>query len=79
MHTATVNCFISESSLKSNILCPLSSHLSGVKPGHREQAVASLSGFMAPATQRVSPLHPTTMSGGAAQKRSAQSQSPAPR
>lgn len=34
---------------------------------------------MAPATQRVSSLFPTTMSGGAAQKCSAQSQSPASR
>lgn len=55
------------------------SHHSGVEPGYREQAVASLSGSMAPATQRVSSLYPATMSGGAAQKCSAQSQSPAPR
>lgn len=34
---------------------------------------------MAPATQCFSSLHPTTVSGGAAQKCSAQSQSPAPR
>lgn len=53
------------------------SHFSGVEPRYREQAVASLSGAVAPAAQRVSPVYPTTMSGGAAQKRPAQPQSPA--
>lgn len=62
---------------KVNMFCL--SHSSCVEPRYREQAVASLPGAVAPAAQRVSPVYPTTMSGGAAQKRPAQPQSPAPR
>lgn len=55
------------------------SHLSGVKPGYREQVVASLPGTMAPATQRVSPLFPPAVCGRTAPNRSVQPQSAAPR
>lgn len=44
------------------------SPFSCVELGYREQAVGALSGSMAPATQRVSPMHQTAVSGGAPQK-----------
>lgn len=56
-----------------------SSHLSGVKPGYREQVVASLPGTMAPTTQRVPSLFPPTVCGRTAQNCSVQPQSTAPR
>lgn len=64
-----------------NITCNMFcfSLLSGVKPGHREQVVASLPGTMAPATQRVSSLFPPTVCGRTAQNCSVQPQSAAPR
>lgn len=64
-----------------NITCNMFcfSHLSGVKPGYREQVVASLPGTMAPATQCVSSLFPPAVCGRTAQNRSVQPQSAAPR
>lgn len=64
-----------------NLTCDsfCSSRLSGVKPGYREQAVASLSGAMAPPTQRVSSLFPPTVCRRTAPNCSVQPQSAAPR
>lgn len=49
-------------------------HFSCVKPGHREQAVRSLSGLVAPTTQFNSSFQSTAMPRGAAQKRSTHSE-----
>lgn len=49
-------------------------HFSCVKPGHREQAVRSLSGLLAPTTQFNSSFQSTAMPRGAAQKRSTHSE-----